>query len=209
MQAKNQWRQRPKTCKRGAKVLKFVPPPKKPGCKMHARPPPPYPSNRPPRPTPIATPSQAPLLGLGLARSLVVRGLPLSGVSTGRSRAKKKSTTRGAERSFGGLRAAIPPASGDRLRFWGRRWGNSSGSAAWRARTRKGSAVVLLLWGAEPWGCLERPELGLLSPKEPPRECRALSAGVRCGKKGEGICAGQDLERVPGLHVRVDKEVHV
>lgn len=49
----------------------------------------------------------------------------------------------------------------------------------------QGSAVVLLLWGAEPWGCLERPELGLLFSREPPRECRALSAGVRCGKKGK------------------------
>lgn len=149
---------------------------------------PPYPSNRPPRPTPIGTPSQAPLLGLGLAQSLVVRGLPHSGVSAGRSRAKKKVDDSPlmpwCREVARGLRAAIPCASGDRLRFLGSVVGEAAPVRRRGARgPEKGSAVVLLLWGAEPWGCLERPELGLLFPREPPRECRALSAGVRGGRK--------------------------
>lgn len=183
---KNSGANAPKLAKEVQKSSSSFPHQKKPGC---TRPPlPPYPSNRPPRPTPIGTPSQAPLLGLGLAQSLVVRGLPHSGVSAGRSRAKKKVDDSPlmpwCREVARGLRAAIPCASGDRLRFLGSVVGEAAPVRRRGARgPEKGSAVVLLLWGAEPWGCLERPELGLLFPREPPRECRALSAGCGAGEK--------------------------
>lgn len=49
-----------------------------------------------------------------------------------------------------------------------------------------------------------------ISQRAPEGMPGALGRGAAAEKKkGEGICAGQDLERIPGLHVRVDKEVHV
>lgn len=127
---------------------------------------PPYPSNRPPRPTPIGTPSQAPLLGLALALSLVVRGLPHSGVSAGRSRAKKKSTTRlschGAERSLVGSEPPSRAHPETDCVFWGRslekqlRFGGVA-----RADPKKdllsfccfGEPSRGVVWRGRSWGC--------------------------------------------------------
>lgn len=149
---------------------------------------PPYPSNRPPRPTPIGTPSQAPLLGLGLAQSLVVRGLPHSGVSAGRSRAKKKSRRLASHAMVPRGRSGAPSRHPVRIRrptaFFGvGRWRSSSGSAAWRARTRKRICCRFAALGSRAVGLFGEAGVGVAISQRAPEGVPGALGRVRGGRK--------------------------
>lgn len=185
MQAENQWRQRPKTCKDSRGVQKSPsPPPPPPTRALAARctldPPPPI------RPIDrshwhaFSGCEWAPLLGL------VVKGLPDSGLSAGGSRAKKKKSTN----SLGG---SEPPDSSRPVRirrpncvFGVGRWRNSSGSAAWRARTRKRICRRFAALGSRALGLFGEAGVGVAIFKRAPEGMPgALGRGAGAEKKGK------------------------
>lgn len=150
---------------------------------------PPYPPNRPP---PLARLLRLRIgrrswgwLAGGLAQSLLVKGLPDSGLSAGGSRAKKKPTTRSGAPS---RQTAPRPV---RIRrpncvFGVRRWRNSSGSAAWRARTRKRICRRFAALGSRAVGLFGEAGVGVAIFKRAPEGMPgALGRGAGAEKKGK------------------------
>lgn len=210
---KNSGANAPKLAKEVQKSSSSFPHQKKPGCTRPPLPPLSVQSTASPNPHWHAFSGAA--LGVGVGAIIVVRGLPHSGVSAGRSRAKKKSRRLASHAMVPRGRSGAPSRHPVRIRrptaFFGvGRWRSSSGSAAWRARTRKRICCRFAALGSRAVGLFGEAGVGVaISQRAPEGVPGALGRGAGREKKGEGICAGQDLERVPGLHVRVDKEVHV
>lgn len=210
---KNSGANAPKLAKEVQKSSSSFPHQKKPGCTRP--PPPPLSVQSTASPNPHWHAFSGAALGVGVGAIIGGEGTSSFGsIRRPKQGKKKKSTTRlschGAERSLGGSEPPSRAHPETDCVFWGRslekqlRFGGVA-----RADPKKdllsfccfGEPSRGVVWRGRSWGCY--------FPESPRGSAGRSRPGAGREKKGEGICAGQDLERVPGLHVRVDKEVHV
>lgn len=210
---KNSGANAPKLAKEVQKSSSSFPHQKKPGCTRPPRSPLSVQSTASPNPHWHAFSGAA--LGVGVGVIIGGEGTSSFGSIRRPKQGKKKNRRLASHAMVPRGRSWAPSRRPVRIRrltaFFGvGRWRSSSGSAAWRARTRKRICCRFAALGSRAVGLFGEAGVGVaISQRAPEGVPGALGRGAGREKKGEGICAGQDLERVPGLHVRVDKEVHV